>query len=265
MFSPSICVALAVYTRSPTAYEALKGMGILQLPSISALKAFTSFNVEQAGFSEERLSHARKQYNAMMEEKRAAKKIVPFNKGILIFDEVKVGMKVHYHAKTGTFIGFSMSSDELGSLHDVYQTLRPDHRTLKATYILQFLWRCIASDFDIIGPYFTSADQMKAKFIIAALFDTMYALQLYDFETIAVLCDGASSNLSAIKILTGFGHGAYGAKEAGTCDDIHEVKTWFTNPFTDEKVFTLICPSHQVCCVLCLRVYVNCNAVALLC
>ena len=58
MLSPSICVALAVYTQSPTAYEAVKGMGILQLPSISALKAFTSFNVEQAGFSEECLSHA---------------------------------------------------------------------------------------------------------------------------------------------------------------------------------------------------------------
>ena len=245
MLSLSICVAFAVYTQSLTAY----GMGVLQLPSISTLKDFTSFNVEQAGFSEEHLSHARKQYDAMMEEKLAAKKIVLFNKGILIFDEVKV----HYHAKTGTFIGFSMSSDELGSLHDVYQTLRADHRTLKATYILQFLWRCIASDFDIIGPYFTSTDQMKAKFITAALFDTMYALQLYNFETIAVLCDGASSNLSAIKILTGFGHGAYGAKEAGTCDDIHEVKAWFTNPFTDKKVFTLICPSHQVCCVLCLR------------
>ena len=82
----------------------------------------------------------------------------------------------------------------------------------------------------------------------------MYALQLYNLETIAALCDGASSNLSAIKILTGFGHGAYVAKQAGTYDNIHEMKTWFTNPFIDKKVFTLICPSYQVCCVLCLRV-----------
>lgn len=95
-------------------------MGILQLPSISTLKGFTSFNVEQAGFSEERISYAGKQYDKMMEAKCSAKEVVPFNMGILIFDEVKVGMKVHYHAKTGTFIGLSMSSDELGSLHDVY-------------------------------------------------------------------------------------------------------------------------------------------------
>ena len=71
----SILAALAVYTRSPTAYtyEALKGMGILQLPSISTLKGFTSFNVEQAAFSEERISHARKQYDKMMEAKHSAK------------------------------------------------------------------------------------------------------------------------------------------------------------------------------------------------
>ncbi len=37
---------------------------------------------------------------------------VPFNEGILIFDEVKVGVKVHYHAKTGRFIGLAMSGDE---------------------------------------------------------------------------------------------------------------------------------------------------------
>lgn len=43
---------------------------------------------------------------------------VPLSEGFLIFDEVKVGVKVHYHAKTGRLIGLAMSSDELGSLHD---------------------------------------------------------------------------------------------------------------------------------------------------
>ena len=75
--------ALAVYTRSPTAYEALKGVGILQLPSVSSLKTFTSFNVKSASVSEERLAFARKQYNAMMEEKRTSGQLVLFNEGIL--------------------------------------------------------------------------------------------------------------------------------------------------------------------------------------
>ena len=214
---------------------------------MSTLKTFTSFNLEKPGFSEERLAHARKQYDKMCEERSASGGKVPFSEGILIFDEVKVGLKVHYHAKTGQFIGLAMSSDELGSLHDVFQTLQPQHRTQKASYVLQYLWRCTASDFDILGPYYTSPETMTAKFILAALFDTMGMLQLYGFKTKATVSDGASTNLLAIKLLTGFGTGAFGNKPCGSCEDIHEVKAWFINPYTNEKVFTLICPSHQVC------------------
>ena len=58
-----------LYTRSTSAYEALRGFGILQLPSVSSLKSFTGFNLEKAGFSEERLVYARQQYDKMIEEK----------------------------------------------------------------------------------------------------------------------------------------------------------------------------------------------------
>ncbi len=92
-------------------YEALRGFGILQLPGVSTLKTFTSFNSECAGFSEERLAYARQQYDALIDERRSAGGRlgrVPFSDGILIFDEVKVGLKVHYHAKTGKLIGLAM-------------------------------------------------------------------------------------------------------------------------------------------------------------
>ena len=58
----------------------------------------------------------------------------PFSEGILIFDEEKVGSKVHY--QTPKLIGLAMSADELASLHDVFQTLQPDHHTQKALYVL---------------------------------------------------------------------------------------------------------------------------------
>ena len=182
---------------------------------------------------------------------------MPFSEGILIFDEVKVGLKLLYHAKTGKLLGLAMTADELGSLHDVYQTFQPDHRTQKALYVLQYLWRCTASDFDILGPYYTAPATMSGKFILATLFDTMDALQLYGFKTKATVSDGASTNLLAIKLLTGFGSGAFGNKPAGSCQDIHEVKAWFTNPYTNEKVFTLICPSHQVCPFVCLHLLIG--------
>ncbi len=233
---------LAIYTRTPAAHDALRDFGIVQLPSVSTLKSFTLFNLEKSRYSEEHLTHAQQLYIKMIEEKKANHEKVPFHEGILIFDEVKVGLKIHYHAKTGQFIGLAMSADELGSLHDVYQTLQLDHRTQKAGYTLQFLWRCTASDFDVLGPYFTSAAGLKSKFLIATLFDAMYCLQLHGFETKALVCDGASPNLAAIKLLTGFGSGTFGSKPAGSCGVVHEVKAWFINPFTKEKVFTLICP-----------------------
>ena len=72
--------------------------------------------------------HARQQYDRMMEE-RVVGDVRPLFEGILFFYEVKVGAKVHYHAKTGKFIGLAMSSDELASLHDIFQTLQPEHRS----------------------------------------------------------------------------------------------------------------------------------------
>ena len=210
------------------------------------MKTFTSFNLENAGISEECLAHARKQYDRMTQKKQATGARVPFSEGIIVLDEVKIGLKVHYPAKMGKLVGLAMTSDDLGPLHDVYQTLQPDHRTQKTSYVLQYLWQCTVSDFDILGPYYTSSESMKAKFILSTLYDTMFILHLYGFETKVIVCDGASANLSSIKILTGFGSGAFGHKPVGNCADIYEVQAWFINPYTNEKVFIIICPSHQV-------------------
>ena len=56
--SPPFFLALAIYTRSPSAYNALRSFGILQLPGILTLKTFTSFNIETPGMNEERLAYA---------------------------------------------------------------------------------------------------------------------------------------------------------------------------------------------------------------
>ena len=42
-------IALAVYTRSPAAYEALKSFGILQLPSRSTLQSYTGAFLHDPG------------------------------------------------------------------------------------------------------------------------------------------------------------------------------------------------------------------------
>ena len=58
--------ALAVYTRSPAAYDALKNFKLLQLPGVRTLKHYIDANLEQAGEVEQRLLEKKKQYDAII-------------------------------------------------------------------------------------------------------------------------------------------------------------------------------------------------------
>lgn len=70
----AVCsIALAVFTRSPSAYEALKGFNLLQLPSVRTLKHYIDGNLEEAGDSMERLKIERKKYLEMVEQKATGK------------------------------------------------------------------------------------------------------------------------------------------------------------------------------------------------
>ena len=65
-----IVLALAVYSRSPAAYQALRGFKLLQLLCVRTLKYYIDANFESAGDSVERLQQSRKQYVALIEEKK---------------------------------------------------------------------------------------------------------------------------------------------------------------------------------------------------
>lgn len=97
------------------------------------------------------------------------------------------------------FIGHSLTPDEMVSLHDVYQELDPNQRKMRASYVFQFLWRDLSSEFDVIGPYFKSEAGMKHQFVMTCILNTIHALHLYGFEVMALVLDGASTNLAAIK------------------------------------------------------------------
>ena len=79
---------IAALACSPSAYNALRGFGILQLPCTNSLKSYTSFNLEAPGIHEERISYAREVYDSMVAEKKRKGQLVPLSEGVLIFDEV---------------------------------------------------------------------------------------------------------------------------------------------------------------------------------
>ena len=83
-----------------------------------------------------------------------------------------------------------MSSEDLKSLHDVYDSLDTDEKCQKTSYVIQFLWRDLSSDFDAIGPYFTVSSTMESKFLHSIVTKTMLAFSQYGFSIRALVCDG---------------------------------------------------------------------------
>ena len=79
----------------------------------------------------------------------------------------------------------------------MYEALEVE-KTSKTSYVLQTLWRDLSSDYDIIGPYYTSEGGLKSKFLLACLYDAMRQFHQFNFKVVAVVCDGASANLTAL-------------------------------------------------------------------
>ena len=236
--------ALAVYTRSPSAYEALKSFQLLQLPCVRTLKDYIHSNQEEAGSIQQRLKICHDEYDRMVNaQKQLNSKTIAFCEGVLILDEVKVGLNVQWNSRNEEFIGHAMTAHEMLTLHDVYEALEV-HKTSKTSYVLQTLWRDLSSDYDIIGPYYTSEGGLKSKFLLACLYDALRQLHQFNFKVIAIVCDGASSNLTSLKALC-HRQGAYG-RDLSQKDDPHKVPVSFRNPYSGQDVFLLICPSHQV-------------------
>lgn len=156
--------------------------------------------------------------------------------------------KVALNMKNEKFLGLAMNEKEMHNLHDIFQTLQSTD-PVPAEYILQFLWRDITSSYDIIGPYFSLKATIDHPVVVETLMETMRALSNLGLKTACVVCDGASSNLAAIKLLTCGQKGAYGVSTDAF--DKHRVQPCFRNPFDPEiDIFFVICPSHQVCSLL---------------
>ena len=61
----------------------------------------------------------------------------PVCKGVLIFDEVKVAAKLHWNSRNDNFVGHTMTSQEMATLSDLYETLETDPETKKTDYVMQ--------------------------------------------------------------------------------------------------------------------------------
>ena len=179
-------LALAVFIRSPAAYEALKSFDILQLPSRSTLQAYTGAFQHEAGAATESISKQVERYRIFQQSCEAENKRKPLSTGILVFDEVKVVSSLMWNSRSHRIIGLAMTEETQASLHDVFQLFDKDHRTKQTNYILQFLWRDLTSSFDIVGPFYTSNETMQAKFICSCVFQTLKLFKVLIYSCIVL-------------------------------------------------------------------------------
>ena len=105
-------IALAVYSWSPAAYEALKSFKILQLPSISSLQTLKGTRFHQPGINDGIKQYVKEQQDNYVKNKgkvlrRGQKE--PLHEGILSFDEVKVTSKVKWSSTGQKFFGLALS------------------------------------------------------------------------------------------------------------------------------------------------------------
>ena len=103
-------------------------------------------------------------------------------------------------------MGLAMTHKEMPSLNDIYRLLKEPESVQPTSYILQFLWRDLTSEFDIVGPFFTAESSVDCKFITACVMETVKLFQFHRLKTSLIVCDGASSNISAIKRSLGHIH-----------------------------------------------------------
>jgi len=138
-----------------------------------------------------------------------------------------------------------MTQKDLSSLNDIYRILEQPQSPKQTSYILQFLWRDLTSNYDITGPYFTSSETVDGKFILSCVLETIKLLQMHGLRTSLLVCDGCPANLSTIKLSHGYS-GAYSLL-SDTTGDKFEIKPWMINPFNPpDRIYWMICPTHQV-------------------
>ena len=117
-------VALAVFSRRPAAYEALKSFNILQLPSVSTMKTYMRANRE-VGPVYHSLQKRKRRYEDITNFKMKLNLPVPLGEGALIFDEVKVSASIYWNAKSNKIVCQALSPEDISSLHDIYQEISP--------------------------------------------------------------------------------------------------------------------------------------------
>ena len=124
-------IALAIYIRSPAAYEALKSFKILQLPSKSTLQSCTGAFLHEPGVSNQCVANQVAQYVLFKSNCEKEGKRVPQGDGVIVFDEVKIACELMWNSRSQKLSRLAMTCKEL-----IYKLLEESEEPKQTSYIL---------------------------------------------------------------------------------------------------------------------------------
>ena len=153
----------------------------------------------------------------------------PLGFGAVIFDKTKVQSKILFDMNGGTVKGFAITPEELPFFQDIFESVDPS-QNIKASYLLQFIWRDLTSTYSIIGPHFACEKSWDHSFLYDCVMKTVKLFSLYKFRVKVLVCDGASSNLALLKVLASYKACQIPVKEEGTGIERYLPKMTFSNP-----------------------------------
>ncbi len=181
--------------------------------------------------------------NSLASSKRPGK-----GQGCLIWDECKIVGKIAWNSKSREIYGLAASKEEFRSLHDIFLQEPATLADQPGEYVLQFVFRDLTSNFDILGPFWYSPQTMCTQFLYSCVHESLRTFHAFGFDVSVVVCDGASYNLTLLKKLCGNCTGPFGVGK-WNCDpeDEFSVPVSFVNPFCPgEKIFVMPCPTHAL-------------------
>ena len=75
--------------------------------------------------------------------------------------------------------------------------------SVQTSYMLQFFWHDLSSNYNIDGQYFTHADSVDSKFILRCVLETIKVFQHHGLKTSFLVCNGCAANFTTIKATLG--------------------------------------------------------------
>ncbi|KAJ1532024.1 hypothetical protein ONE63_000658 [Megalurothrips usitatus] len=186
-------IALHFHSLSDSAYEFVKNIKILCLPSKRLLYDYSNFVDPKEGCQEEFLNEIKEKINCCGEEDH-------FTFINLMFDEMHIKAGLVVKRSTGELIGYTRLDDCEEELRKMQHELASKtYKPALAKKVLVYMAHGVTSSVkDIVAIY--STDDLAAGQLYERTWDVIYHLENAGIKVLAVTCDGASINRKFINM-----------------------------------------------------------------